>query len=68
MKIKRTSMDEILALHLKMEQTPLMRERINQIRNDLMIALPDMWSKGQSNAPFYVEFARAVERAHGIIE
>lgn len=48
------------------ESTPLSREQIKEIHEDIAKRLPDMWNSGESTVPFYVEFARAIERAHGI--
>lgn len=45
---------------------PLSREQIKAIHEDIAARLPDMWTSGESTVPFYVEYARAIERAHGI--
>ena len=47
---------------------PLSREQISALHKELQDNLPDMWSSGECTTPFYVEFARWIERAHGIGE
>ena len=49
-------------------RTPLTKEKIKEIHEDIAKRLPDMWNSGESTVPFYVEYARAIERAHGIGE
>jgi hypothetical protein len=45
---------------------PLTDDQLTEIFNNLKDNLPDMWASGQSDKPFFKEFARAIERAHGI--
>ena len=46
--------------------TPLSRDQLKALKDYLTNELPKMWCSGESEAPFYVEFARLIERAHGI--
>lgn len=48
--------------------TPLTREKINEIWKRTSDELPSRWANQTSEVPFYVEYARELERAHGIGE
>jgi len=46
--------------------TPLTDEKLTEMRQWLIDNLPDMWASGECSQPFFKEYARMVERAHGI--
>ena len=50
------------------QRTPLTEEKITEMFKQLKEDLPCMWQDGTSSKPFYKEFARLIERAHGIGE
>jgi hypothetical protein len=47
---------------------PLTEEQIKEIHDRVAHEMPDLWAAGSVSHPFYVEFARAIERTHGIFE
>ena len=47
---------------------PLTRDQIKEIHGRLSNELPDLWTEGKVDHPFYVEFAKRIERVHGIGE
>ena len=51
----------------EMQRAPLTEDQIHNIWRNTQTNLPNMWRNGDSNAPFYIEYARAIERAHGIL-
>jgi len=50
------------------QRTPLTDEQLAEMRQWLIDNLPDMWASGKCSQPFFKEYARMVERAHGIGE
>ena len=48
--------------------TPLTDDQLIEMQQWLTSNLPSMWSSGNCNKPFFNEYARMVERAHGIGE
>jgi hypothetical protein len=48
------------------QRAPLSQEKIYEILNLLTANISDMWKTGEAKNTFIVEFARAVEQAHGI--
>jgi hypothetical protein len=47
---------------------PLSREQIQEIHKHIEEIITDIWRNSNDPHPFYVEYARAIERAHGIGE
>lgn len=45
---------------------PLSELQIKALHKHISDTLPDKWALGIELKPFMVEFARAIERAHGI--
>ena len=50
------------------QRTPLTDEQLTEMRQWLEDNLPDMWTSGECSQPFFKEYARMIERAHGIGE
>lgn len=46
--------------------TPLTELQIRELHKYLQQAIPDIWNNSEDPKPFYIEYARAIERAHGI--
>jgi hypothetical protein len=50
------------------QRAPLTDEQLTEMHQWLTNNLSDMWANGQSDKPFFKEYARMIERAHGIGE
>ena len=52
---------------LDAQRTPLTDEQIQEINNHISDIITDLWRNSENPRPFYIEYARAIERAHGIV-
>jgi len=51
---------------LEAERTPLTNEQIQEINRQLTENMTSIWRNAENPQPFFIEYARAIERAHGI--